>query len=298
MKQLVESHPQQFTSWVLEGAQFKRVLKSEFQQRLYADSLLAVSFKGQDALLHFEFQSSNDASIGERLHLYNAQASHTYDNLPVYSYVIYLRRDGIIKQSPYTQYFPDGREIVQFYYESIELWNTPAEELLSIDFNNLLPLVLLTKGGTEPEVVEKMIDKLVSTNERGLLTISYTLGGLVFKEQQEQDLFKRRFRMLRDILEDSWTFQELKEEAKQAAKRELEQEAQLKAEQKATLASIRATLVDVTQQRFPTLTRLVKTLSSFIDDPNTLLQLITRMSTAQTLEDANELLISLGDKEE
>ena len=294
MKELVESHPQQFTSWVLEGAQFKQVLKPELQQRLYADSLLEVSYRGKDALLHFEFQSSNDARMGERLHLYNTLASHAHDYLPVYSYVIYLRRDGNTEQPPLVQIFPDDREIVRFHYGRIELWNITAEELLSIDFNGLLPLVLLTKGGTEPEVVEQMIGKLAATNERGLLTISYSIGGLVFKKESAQDWFKGRFHMLRDILEESWTYQELKEQARQ----EVEQEMRPKIEQQLELARLRTAFSNIVQKRFPKLARLAKTLSSGIDDPDILLNLITSISTAQTLEEATGIFITLGNEEE
>lgn len=309
MKQLIETHPQHFTSWVLQGAQFKQILKPELQQRLYADSLLEVSFKEQDALLHFEFQSSNDARMGERLLLYNTLASHAYDYLPVYSYVIYLRRDGNTEQPPFVRYFIDGREIVRFHYGRIELWSMTAEELLAINFNGLLPLVLLTKGGTEPEIVEQMIDKLAATDERGLLTILYTLGGLVFKTQSAHDWFKRRFNMLRDILEESWTYQELKEEARQVVEQEIrpkiEQEIRpkleeeiKKIEQQLELQRLRTAFSDIVQKRFPKLARLTKTLSMGIDDPDVLLHLIINVSTVQTLEEATELLITLGNEEE
>lgn len=126
--------------------------------------------------------------------------------------------------------------------------------------------------------------------------------------------------MLRDILEESWTYQELKEEAKQAAKQEVEQEIRPKLEQEIRfrieqeakeieqqleltrqqleLHRLRTKLSDIVQTRFPKLARLSKTLGSAIDDPDILLNLIVNMSTAQTLEEATEFLIALGDSEE
>ena len=274
---------------MLAGAQFQKVLKPELRQTLYADSLLQVTYKGQDALVHFEFQSSNDANMAERLLLYNIQASHAYDYLQVYSYVIYLRRGGHIEQSPLIRYFPDGGERIRFHFRSIELWNISEEDLFSIDFNGLLPLVLLTRDGKEQASVEQVIEKLISANERGLLAISYSLGGLVFKAEQEHDWFKGRFHMLRDILEESWTYQELKEDAKEAARREVAQEAH-----QLELTRLRSALSAITQKRFPKLARMAKPLGNGIDEPDVLLNLIINISTAHSLEEATNIFIALG----
>jgi hypothetical protein len=56
----------------------------------YDDGLLHVSLDGKAFLAHFEFQSSYDRHIGERLLEYNVLASRQYDYLPVYSCVIYV----------------------------------------------------------------------------------------------------------------------------------------------------------------------------------------------------------------
>ena len=76
MKKLVGGNPQDLVSWVLPGAQFGKQLPFELSvENIYADGLLQVSLDGKEFLAHFEFQSSYDGRIGERLLEYNVLAS-------------------------------------------------------------------------------------------------------------------------------------------------------------------------------------------------------------------------------
>ena len=212
MKRLIESHPQDFVSWVLQGARVEGILKQELQQTMYADSLIKIVVEGKPAIAHFEFQSVRDPHMGERVSLYNLLASRLNNYIPVWSYVIYLRPDENIEESPSVRMFPGNKEISRFHYERIDLWTILAEELLAIPATGLLPLVLLTRDGTEPDTVDGMIQKVVDTGDKELLAAAYTLGGLVFKNQDEHNWFKRRFTVFQDILEESWTYQEMRQE--------------------------------------------------------------------------------------
>ena len=285
MKRLIESHPQDFVSWVLQGARVEGILKQELQQTMFADSLIKVVVEGQPAIIHFEFQTVRDPHMGERTSLYNLLASHLNNYIPVWSYVVYLRPDDNLEESPFVRVFPGQKEISRFNYNRIDLWTLSAEELLALPSEGLLPLVLLTSDGTEPNVVEGMIEKVADTGDKELLAAAYTLGGLVFKNQDEQNWFKRRFIMFQDILEESWTYQEMKQEIEQKFL-QLELHRQ------------RIALTTIVRNRFPKIARLAKGMASTINDPAILSDLIINISSAQTLEEATDILLAAGGVEE
>src|SRR5205814_1627835 len=76
----------------------------------------------------------------------------------------------------------------------------------------LLPLVTLTRGGKQPEVVNEMIDRLAAEGEWDLLAMSNILGGLTFQKGPEREWFRKRFSMFQDILRESWVYQEIGQE--------------------------------------------------------------------------------------
>ncbi len=217
--------------------------------------------------------------------------------------------------------FPGDKEISRFNYNRIDLWTLSAEELLALPSEGLLPLVLLTRDGTEPDVVEDMIEKVADTGDKELLAAAYTLGGLVFKNQDEHNWFKRRFAVFQDILEESWTFQEWKQEftekaeaaaaikvaqaqaeaaqaqaeAAQAAhelKERLERELErIERIQQKTLQQSRTTLVSIVEKRFPANVALARGVSHAISDLTMLSDLTVSVSIVQTDEEVTALLI-------
>jgi hypothetical protein len=131
MKRLVRRYARQFVRWLSAEAVFVRALDIELQnQQLFADALLEVMLHGTSALLHIEFQTYDDADMEVRLQEYNVLASRQYEHLPVYSYVIYLRKVGEVAVSPLVRGFPDGEEVHRFFFRVIELWEVAAEVLL------------------------------------------------------------------------------------------------------------------------------------------------------------------------
>src|SRR5438270_380807 len=231
MKQLMGAHPEQFAAWVLEGTQVTNArggLKQDFEVTLYADGLVWALVQGKPGLLHFEYQSTNDPRMPERLQKYNVIASSEHDYLPVYSYVIYLKDDGPVKQPPFVKSFPNGEEIHRFNYKCIELYKMTAQEVLDSGLVVLLTFLPLTRDGKEPNNIEQIVEQLVAANEIDLLAIAYPLGGLVFDKEPEREWFKRRFKMLQDVLKDSWVYQELIEEGlEKGRQQELEHQKQI-----------------------------------------------------------------------
>jgi predicted transposase YdaD len=273
MKRLVRGYAKHFSRWLAGEAVFVRALDIELKnQHLFADALLEVLLHGQPGLLHIEFQVYDDPDMEMRLLEYNVLASRQYGHLPVYSYVIYLRKAGKVAESPLVRTFPDGEVIHCFFYRVIKLWEIPAEALLQTEWLGLLPLVTLTDGGKQPEVVREMIDRLASVEEYDLLAISEVVGGLVFKKGPELEWFKRRFSMFQDILRESSVYQEIVEKG-------------IQGQQEMLLAFV--------QMRFPELLALAKQQTEGITDPDLLPSVSHKLLAAQTLEESRRILLSI-----
>ncbi len=306
MKRLVRRYARQFVRWLSAEAVFVRALDIELQnQQLFADALLEVMLHGTSALLHIEFQTYDDADMEVRLQEYNVLASRQYEHLPVYSYVIYLRKVGEVAVSPLVRSFPDGEEVHRFFFRVIELWEVAAEVLLQAGWPAVLPLVTLTKGGKRPEVVKEMIDRLASAEEYDLLAIAQVLGGLVFKTGPELEWFRKRFSMFQDILSESWVYQEigqkyLEQGREQGLERGLEQgvEKGREEERQQELQRQRQTIIGFVQRRFPEITALAEQQTAKITDPETLQTVILKLLDAQTVEEARQVLLNIDKSEE
>lgn len=287
MKKLVMGNPQDLVLWVLPRAQFGKQLPYELSvENIYADGLLQVSLDGKEFLLHIEFQSSNDAYIGERLLEYNVLASRQYGFLPVYSCVIYLKNHGDVPQSPFIRALPSGEEIVRFQYRSIELGKLTSEELLQTGLAGLLPLLPLTRDGARREVVEKMITGLILSEKTESLWIGYALATKVLKDDLKW--LRRRFAVFSDLLRETPAFQEVLAEGLEKGLAEgLE-----KGLKEGELRAQRQTLLAVVQERFPGIVDLAKMQADVIEDPEALRRLIVRMSIVQTSEEARQYLLS------
>jgi predicted transposase YdaD len=248
---------------------------------------LKITRNGKPALEHLECQTNEDPEMAVRLLEYNILASRQYHRIPVYSYVIYLREDGEVQQPPYIRRFPDeeGEEVLRFYYRVIKLADIPAEAILTQDWVGLLPLLPLTKGGKEPEIVKTMVDRLGEAREFDLLAIAHLLGGLVFKGP-EREAFRKRFSMFQDILEESWVYQEIIEQGLEKGKEIGRAEG--------TLQERRQALRDFLQMRFPELLALAAQQTNSIKNAEVLRTLSTKLFAAQTAEEARQILLDVN----
>lgn len=281
MKRLVRGYARHFARWLADEAVFVRALDIELKnQHLFADALLEVVLHGKPALLHIEFQAYYDPEMEMRLLEYNVLASRQNGHLPVYSYVIYLRKAGKTAVSPFVRTFPDGEEVHRFFFRVIKLWEIPAELLLKTGWIGVLPLVTLTDGGKRPEVVKEMIDRLASSEEYDLLAISQVLGGLVFKKGSELEWFRKRFSMHQDILRESSVYQEIVEEV-----REEERQQELQRQ--------RQTLMGFVQRHFPEISALAKQQVDSVTDPEILQRVILKLLDSQTVEEAKQILFGV-----
>ncbi|SRR5579883_1769298 len=283
MKRLVKRYAQHYVSWLAPEAEFIQALDGELQQQtLYADALMEVQRRGRRGLIHIEFQSYEDADMAARLLRYNMLAEQQYE-LPVYSYVIYLRRKGKVAQSPLERRFIDERVVHLFYFQTIKLWEVPAQLLLQTGWLGVLPLVVLAQEGKQLNIVQQTIDQLAAEQEYDLLAMMEILGGLLFtKGSPDYEAFKRRFRMFQDLLSESPIYQEIFGEGEE------------KGRQEGALQAQAEMLLNIVKLRFPELQELAKQQVDTIKDVSLLSAINLNLVIAQTTEEARQALLSAG----
>jgi predicted transposase YdaD len=255
-------------------------------RNIYADGLFAITVNELPALLHTEFQTGKDGLMAERLLEYSVLAASENNWLPVYTYVIYLRKDGDVPKSPLIRRLPSGEEVHRFYYQVIEVAKISAKQLLHRGLLGLLPLLPLTDGGTQPEVMQEAVTTLVEAHEIELLALAYAFGGLVPGNEAYDEWFKRSFAMLEDILEESWTYQEI---VKKGMQKGLEQGREEERQQR--IQEQYQTLLSFVQVRFPELVSLAKQQTATINDPEVLHNLIVKLFAMQTADEARQALM-------
>ncbi|MFL5697493.1 MAG: Rpn family recombination-promoting nuclease/putative transposase [Ktedonobacteraceae bacterium] len=300
LKMFIGENAQDFVSWLFEGAEATGKLLTEFKKRTVdADALIEASWDGDRFLAHFEFQSTNDPNIAERLLEYNFEARRAH-KLPVYSCVIYLKNDGDVPKSPLAWTIPNGQEVLRFHYLSIEFDKIVTGEIRQTGRVGLLPLMLLTKDGARHEVVEEIITRLEAAKQYNLLPITELLASLVFKSQSDQEWLERTFVMLKDRLQDTPAYQRILKEGRERGLEEgLEkglEKGRLQALQQ-ELQRQREILHDIIQDRFPKIGRQAKKQADAIKDPAILKRLIISMVKVSTAEEAKQLLLDAAEEE-
>ncbi len=288
VKRLFREHPQDFVSWLLEGAVYRGAVSGELKNRTRRTDILMEVVQPQtqkEGLLHVEIQSEDDKHIITRLLEYNLLATLIYEK-PVLSWLILLRPMPKVPQSPLISALFDEIEVWQFSYGIVKLWEIPAEELLRMGLLGPLPLVPLTKGGTEQEWLAPTIATLYAAEEYELLSLTKLLAGLVMKHKGQQELLERMFAMYKDIVEESWVYQQI---VQRGLEKGLEQGLEKGLEQGLGLGEQRA-LLAIIQRRFPAILQTAKELIDGITDADTLEQLVGEVSVAQNAQDVLHIL--------
>lgn len=278
-KHLMNENPEHFIKWLLPEAEFKGKAKHKSpnlnDRQIEADNLYAIILNSLQCLIHIEFQSKYDKHMARRTWEYNTLATFNY-KLPTYSFVIYLKKCSATKPD-YTGVFPDGKQVHHFQFSVIKLWETPVEMLKQTGLIGIFPLMVLAQDGKRPEVVEAVITSIGSIGGKSateLLSLTYIFASLVFEKETDRDWLKWRFKMLRDVLRDSWAYQEIMQEG--------------------ALQEQRLTLLEVAQSRFPDIEPLAKKTVDSISDLAVLRRLIVKMSVVETEAKAKQVLLEIS----
>lgn len=307
-KALVRANPQAFVSLFCPGAQFVALLDKELkeQRTIFADILIKMLWKWQDAILHQEFQYGHDAEMGRRMWEYNYAAMHAY-NCVVASFVLYLLPDTGIVEPPYTVSLPDESKTHIFFYKSVKVWELSGELLQQPGLEGLLPLLPLTKMGATREMVEVMLAALKAAHKEDLYPLAYGFASLVFKQPREKEWLKRRFNMLkREVPKEAWAYWEMYQEATEKAEEQglekglvqgLEkglvqglEKGLVQGEEKGERETWRASLMLAVNRLFPALTTQAELVGRAVEDPKRLQQIVSAVFVAQTEEAARQVL--------
>ena len=292
MKQLIGIKPQDFVSWLAPDAELVNELSEELHGRdLDTDKMYKIRLRGQLLLLHIEFQRRSERKMDMRVWEYNVLATLAY-GLSVLSFVIYLRKDSKIAESPVIWTAPNGQEIHRFYFENIKLWEIDPNVLRRKGMVGLFPLLPLTQAGIRPEVVEEAIRRIQAEGGEAapdLLSLVYLLAELVCKDDHDILWLDRRFAMLYDVLQESKAYQKIKQEGREEGREEGRKEGELQA--------LRQTILTIIQTRFPKIVHLAKKQLAVVDNSAALQELITDLITAQTVEEARQHLLALDEDE-
>jgi predicted transposase/invertase (TIGR01784 family) len=283
IKRLIRENPQHFISWVLEDAEYKDALSLELKNSTReADALLAATWRDQEILLHFEFQSTDDDEMDERTLEYHVFARRQHKR-PVYSYIVYLRKDKNVVNSPLAWPFPPtGEETVAFRFKVIRLWELQAEEIFQTGLTGLFPLLPLTKDGKQRDITGTMVKKVAATEQpAALLGLAKAFAALVFTDEADKEWLERIFAVYKDILDDSWAVQEWKKEGKIEGK----------------IEGLQETLLGIFQDDYPEFASVAKTHIDTINDAELLQHLIVKISRAQTPADALKILSNMNHEE-
>ena len=304
MKRLVGINPQAFATWLLGDAQVVQELSGHLSRAIDIDILYEIILRGQRVALHIEFQRYRDTNMAERVWEYNVFATRKY-SCTVISFVIYLKEDGKIAESPYIRALSDIQQIHRFDFFNIKLWETPTEELMGPGPTGLLPLLPLTKEGDKREVVEEVVTKLLQVEDkeiqRNLLTITFTLSSLALDVQEDKTWLLRRFRMFQDIIRDTEIYQYIMHEGleqgleqgiKQGREQGLEQgrEQGIKQEKQEALQRLRQMLIAFVQARYIELVPFATEQAEQINNVDVLNKLILNVGLAQNLEEVRRYL--------
>jgi predicted transposase YdaD len=286
MKLLMEKGAQAFASLALPGVQVRDTLDKELRvKNIRGDFFCNACLNDLKIILHFEFQKSKDENMDRRMWEYNA-AMDINTGKPVYSILVYLakekskegdpKKEDTLVGSPYIREIPGTGMGHHFAFQVVKLWEVASEILKQTGFEELLPLLPLTKGGQNREAVDDMIAELVARNRSDLLELGHFCAGLVLKDEISRQWLKERFTKVREIIEQSWVYQETIAKGREEGSQQALQQA----------------AIGIVAARFPEIKQFAKEIVETISDPNRLQTLIVELSIAPSQERAKELLLS------
>ncbi len=226
LKTLVNARQEDFARWVLPliGGKEVRVvkpLKTEFHRHLIADDIRHVIVDDIEGAFHYEFQTTSDKEMPERGLEYQMQSLREH-HLPIWTFLIYLKKDGPLPTPPWHSPPMAGRSSITFNYTVVDLSSMTAEELRQTGLPGILPLMILTKDGATREVAEEIMTALEPLGDDEVSIVAYTLIALTLKRKGDHEWLRKRWKSVSDKLKDNWFIKEITEEAVQEAVQEAE----------------------------------------------------------------------------
>ncbi len=295
-KRVLTEIPQDTVDWLLPGAKFVSNLSPELEdETIYADLLFEVRINRKRALLHVEIQRNRHSHMAERMWEYNHRATKKY-RCAVSSGVIYLIDDGKVASTPFTKEFPTGRIIHTFDFDVVKLWEIPTEYFGQQDLIGLLPFSPLTKDGARRETVDDVISQLAPPGEepkKELLVLTFGLASLILITEADQQSLVRRIGEMYDFLYDTPVYQDIMRQGREKGLLE-----GLEVGRQEKIQELREMLLEVILELFPKIRVPAKEQVDAITDTLLLRQLIVKIVTFKTPEEALQYLRDINGSNE
>ena len=222
-KYLIQTYPADFARFALRRDDIENVKVIESEQPTVkarrTDSLLRVRIASEDALVHHEFQTSDDPTMPLRMAGYIGRIIEHY-GLPVYAHVFYLRpAAGQRDPGYYIQEHPDYPVVIR--YKVIRLSQLAGQAVLDRAFVGLLPFAPLMQppaGQTEAAWLEQCVARAAAlpldrSSKADFLAGLAILGGLVYNPQTIMTTVSKEHLM--DLIRESSFAQYLAENARE-----------------------------------------------------------------------------------
>ena len=178
-KYLAETFSADYATWLLGKSVTLTTLSPQelSLEPIRADSLILE--QSDDLVLHLEFQTEPDETMGFRMLDYRVRVHRRFPNKTIHQVVIYLKKTG----SPLV--YQDHFQLPEtsHRYRVIRLWEESPEPFLSSP--GLLPLAVLTQSQSATERLREVALTLDTIEDRStkanLTTATAVFGGLVVK---------------------------------------------------------------------------------------------------------------------
>jgi predicted transposase YdaD len=178
-----------------------------------SDKVLRVRDRPTDWLLDINFQGGPDASLPQRLHVYNVLLEYRHE-LPVRSVAVLLAPKANLAaiNGYYARQFPGEPPHLEFRYRVIRVWELPVAPLLSGGLGTLplAPISAVTEQEL-PGVIAQMKARLSGAGAppaaKDLWTATYILMGLRYEQTLINHLLQGVVEM-----EESVTYQAILEQ--------------------------------------------------------------------------------------
>ena len=288
-KLLLKECPQDFVTYFVPGAQYVQMREAQLQTRddgpfeareMRGDGMIEAQEDGKHFLIDIEWQSSEDTGMDERLLGYSYEATRLH-KLSVLPCVIYTQPVARAPQAPLIRTLPLGRPLLWFDYESVEVASQSVEQLRRLDLDGFQPLMLLCRDGANYDVLEEVLTRLEQHKRKELISLTRFFAGKVFVSKADQERLERRFAMLRDLLEDSWTFRQTRDEGIAQGLEE------------GRVNGLRQGVEAMVLARFPRLFVQIKGQLASLADPAVLQKILIVVGTAQTDDEVKQSLSAL-----
>ena len=146
-KHLIQTYPKDFIRFTFgqDDVEVLDILDTEQirAETQHTDSLIRAHIAGEEALIHHEFQTTDDPSMPLRMAGYIIRAIERH-NLPIYSSVIYLRRNAGQRDPGHFIQEISGRRVV-IGYRVIRLGEIEGQDILDGGPSGLFPFASLMK---------------------------------------------------------------------------------------------------------------------------------------------------------